>query len=127
MNCNSLVTQYLGDGLKLLPGNADSCTVETGEVAMKIDVNSPVLNQLTTDRGAKQVSNGSLSGAQGSTEDRTTFHSDSASVQALTSQAMQSPDVRQGKVDAISQSVKSGEYKADPTETAGAILDSEVE
>jgi len=94
---------------------------------MKIDVNSPVLNQLTADSGSKKVSSGSLSGTQGSTEDRTTFHSDSASVQALTSQAMQSPDVRQGKVDAISQSVKSGEYKADPTETADAMIDNEFE
>jgi flagellar biosynthesis anti-sigma factor FlgM len=94
---------------------------------MKIDVNSPVLSQLTTDRSTKQVSNSSLAGTRDSTEDRTTFHSDSASVQALTSQAMQSPAVRQNKVDALSQSVKSGEYKADPTETAGAILDSEVE
>ena len=94
---------------------------------MKIDVNSPVLSQLTADRGAKQVSNGSFSGTQSSTDDRTTFHSDSASVQALTSQAMQSPEIRQGRVDAISQSVKSGEYKADPTATAGAILESEFE
>jgi flagellar biosynthesis anti-sigma factor FlgM len=94
---------------------------------MKIDVNSPVLNPLAADRGAKQVSNDSLSGAQGSTQDRTTLHSDSASVQALTSQAMQSPEVRQEKVDALSQSVKSGEYKADPTTTAGAILENEFE
>ena len=94
---------------------------------MKIEVNSPVLSPLTADRSAKQASSSSLASAQSTTEDRTTFHSDSASVQALTSQAMQSPAVRQNKVDALSQSVKSGEYKADPTETAGAILDSEVE
>lgn len=94
---------------------------------MKIEVNSPVLSQVAVDRSTKQVSNGSLASTQSTTEDRTTFHSDSASVQALTSQAMKTPEVRQDKVDALSQSVKSGEYKADPTETAGAILDSEVE
>jgi flagellar biosynthesis anti-sigma factor FlgM len=94
---------------------------------MKIDVNSPGLSLVTADRSTKQVSNDSLTGAQSTTEDRTSFHSDSASVQALTSQAMKTSEVRQDKVDALSQSVKSGGYKADPTETAGAILDSEVE
>jgi flagellar biosynthesis anti-sigma factor FlgM len=94
---------------------------------MKIDVNSLGLSQLAADRSPKQVSNGSLAGVQSATEDRTTLHSDSASVQALTSQAMKTPEVRQDKVDALSQSVKSGEYMADPSETAGAILGSEVE
>jgi len=94
---------------------------------MKIDVSGPGPSQLTTDRSPKQVSNSSLAGTQSTTGDRTTFHSDSASVQALTSQAMQSPAVRQDKVDALTQSVKSGEYKPDATETAGAILDSQHE
>jgi flagellar biosynthesis anti-sigma factor FlgM len=94
---------------------------------MKIDVNSPVLSQLTTDRSPKQVANTSLAGTQSTTEDRTTFHSDSLSVQALTSQAMQSPAVRQDKVDALSQSVKSGEYKPNASEIAGAIIDSQRE
>ena len=94
---------------------------------MKIDVNSPVLSQLTTDRSTKQVSNQKLAGTQSSTEDRTTFHSDSASIQALTNQAMQFPPVRQDKVNVLSQSVRSGEYKPDASETAGAILDSQRE
>jgi flagellar biosynthesis anti-sigma factor FlgM len=92
---------------------------------MKIDVNSPVLSQLTTERSAKQVSNNSVSIGQSSTEDRTTFHSDSASVNALTSQALQSPEVRQGKVAALSQAVRSGEYKPVASETADAIVSSE--
>jgi len=94
---------------------------------MKIDLNSPVLSQLPFDKNSKQVSNGSIAGSQNSTEDRTTLRSDSASVQALTSQAMQYPAVRQDKVDALSQSVQSGQYKPDPTETASAILASQVE
>lgn len=94
---------------------------------MKIDVNSPVVAQLTTDRSTTQVSNGSPSVASSSTEDRTTLHSDSASVQGLTSQALQSPEVRQDKVAALTQSVKSGEYKPDATATASAIIESEGE
>jgi len=42
----------------------------------------------------------------------------------LTSQAMNSPEVRQDKVDALRQSVNSGEYQIDPTKIAGAIVDS---
>jgi flagellar biosynthesis anti-sigma factor FlgM len=110
--------------LKRFYESADSSTVETGEVAMKIDVNSPAASQLPPDRAAKQVSNQDLAATQSTTEDRTTFHSDT-SIQALTSQAMNSPEVRQAKVDALTQSVRSGEYQVDATKTAGAILESE--
>jgi len=91
---------------------------------MKIDVNSPVASQLPPDRGAKQVSNQELAATQIATGDRTTFHSDSTSVQALTSQALNSPEIRQAKVDALTQSVKSGEYQVDANKTAGAIIES---
>ena len=92
---------------------------------MKIDVNSPVASQFPPDRGAKQVSNSGLASTQSAIEDRTTLHSDSTSVQALTTQAMNSPEVRQGKVDALSQSVKSGGYQVDATKIAAAIVESE--
>lgn len=92
---------------------------------MKIEVNGLAASQLPPDRGAKQVSNNDLAGTQSATEDRTTFHSDSTSVQALTSQALRSPEIRQAKVDALSKSVKSGEYEMDTTKTAGAIIESE--
>jgi flagellar biosynthesis anti-sigma factor FlgM len=90
---------------------------------MKIEVNSPAANQLPPDRGPKQVSNQGPAVTQGATEDRTTFHSDSTSVRALTSQALNSPEVRQDKVDALRQSVSSGNYQIDATKIAGAIID----
>ena len=90
---------------------------------MKIDVNSPVASQLRPDQAAKQVSSQNLVATQSATEDRTTFHTDSTSVQALTSQAMNSPEIRQAKVDALTQAVNSGEYQLDATKTAGAILE----
>ncbi len=52
------------------------------------------------------------------------FHSDSASVQLLTSQALNSPEIRQGTVDALRQSVSSGQYQVDATNIAGAIATS---
>jgi flagellar biosynthesis anti-sigma factor FlgM len=92
---------------------------------MKIEVNSPTVSTLATDRSPKKVSSDVVASTQSATQDRTTFHSDSQSVQALTTQAMKSPEVRQDKIDALSQSVKSGEYKPDAAATAGAILDHE--
>jgi len=38
---------------------------------------------------------------------------------------MQTPDIRQAKVDALSQSVSSGEYEANAAATAGGIFASE--
>jgi len=110
--------------LKFLVERADSCTVETGEVAMKIEVNSPTVNQLPSDRGPKQVSNGSVGGVQDATEDRTTLQSDSLSVQSLTSQALNTPAIRQDKVDALRQSVNSGEYQVDAKGIADAMIGS---
>lgn len=94
---------------------------------MKIEMNGPALSQLPADGIAKHVSNGSLAGAQVTTEDRTTFSSNSLSVQSLTSQAMNYPEVRQDKVDALSQSINTGAYQVDPAQIAGAIMDSEGE
>jgi flagellar biosynthesis anti-sigma factor FlgM len=92
---------------------------------MKIDVNSPAVSLQPVDSAAKKVSQGGLAATQSATVDRTTFHTDTQSVQALTSQAMSSPEIRQDKVDALSQSVQSGDYKPNASKTAGSIVSSE--
>lgn len=94
---------------------------------MKIDLNSPAASLLPVDQSPKQISNSGSASVQGATQDRTTLQTGSHSVQALTSQALNSPEIRQDKVDALRQSVSSGNYHADATETAGAIIDSESE
>jgi len=91
---------------------------------MKIDVNSPAASQLPADRGAMHVSSSSVAGTQSATEDRITFSSDTTSVQSLTRQALNSPEVRQDKVDALRQSVNSGAYQLDAVKIANAIVDS---
>jgi flagellar biosynthesis anti-sigma factor FlgM len=90
---------------------------------MKIDVNSLAANQLSVDRGPKQVSNGSVAGTQSSTEDRTTLRTGNLSVQSLTSQALNTPEIRQDKVDALQQSVSSGQYQVSAKAIASAIID----
>ena len=91
---------------------------------MKIEVNSPTTSLLPVDQGAKKVPARSQAGAQISTQDRTTFKTDPQSVQSLTTQVLNTPEVRQDKVDALSQAVRRGEYKTDSTETASALIKS---
>jgi flagellar biosynthesis anti-sigma factor FlgM len=107
--------------LKTLSGNADNSTVETGEVAMKIDGVSPVEAQLPVDSVAVRVSTGGQASTQGAAQDWTSFHSDSHSVLSLASQALSSPEVRQATVDALRESVSSGLYQVDATRIAAAI------
>jgi flagellar biosynthesis anti-sigma factor FlgM len=94
---------------------------------MKVELNSPSASLLQAERSAKQVSTSGTAATQDATLDRTTFHSDSLSVQSLTGQAMNSPEIRQDKVDALSQSVNSGSYQLDATKIAGAMIDSKGE
>ena len=89
---------------------------------MMLDIQSLPVRLLPTDTSAKKVSSSGSAGTNRKTEDRTTLHSNSAAIQALTSKAMQSPEVRQDKVDALRQGVSSGEYKIDKGEIAGSIV-----
>ena len=93
---------------------------------MKVDLNSLAASQIALERGAKQVSNGSLNGTQAATEDRISIHSDSLSVQSLATQALNSPSIRQDKVDALRQSVTSGTYKPEASKTADAMIEHDV-
>jgi flagellar biosynthesis anti-sigma factor FlgM len=90
---------------------------------MKIDLNNSLASLLPPEKGVKQVSTSDTAATQSATQDRTTFYSDSLSVQSLTSQALNTPKVRQDKVDALSQSVNSGTYELDATKIADAIID----
>jgi flagellar biosynthesis anti-sigma factor FlgM len=54
--------------------------------------------------------------------DRTTLSSDSLSVSSLTQQALAAGTSRTAQVDALRQSVSSGDYKLEPSSIAQAIL-----
>jgi len=109
-------------GLKYLFTEADSSTVEIGVTTMKIDANGPIANQIQTERNPSQKPDGIASTGSSEASDRTTLNSTGNSVQLLTNQALQSPEVRQDKVDAIRQSVSSGQYKVDPGKIADAMI-----
>ena len=89
---------------------------------MKIDGINPAATQLPVDNVAARVSTSGPATTQAAAQDWTSFHSDSSSVQSLTSQALNSPEVRQGTVDALRQTVNSGQYQLDPAKIAAAII-----
>jgi flagellar biosynthesis anti-sigma factor FlgM len=88
---------------------------------MKIEGISPVETQLPVESAAARVASSEPTSSQGTVHDTTSFHSDSNSVLSLTSQALSSPEVRQGTVDALRESVNSGQYQLDPGKIATAI------
>ncbi len=91
---------------------------------MRVDSNNPA-NLLPTDWSTSSASKAASSEYVGSTtEDRTTFSSAGTAIQSLTAEAMSTPPVRQDKVDALRQSVASGEYQLDPASIASAIAKS---
>jgi flagellar biosynthesis anti-sigma factor FlgM len=91
---------------------------------MKIEGISPVETQLPIESAAARVASSEQVSTQGVVQDWTSFHSDSNSVLSLTSQALSSPDVRQGTVDALRASVSGGQYQLDAGKIAEAISNS---
>ncbi len=89
---------------------------------MKIESINPATGQLPLDNVAARVSSGGSVTTNAAAQDWTSFHSDSASVQSLTNQALTSPEVRQGTVDALRETVNSGQYQLDATKIATAII-----
>jgi flagellar biosynthesis anti-sigma factor FlgM len=110
--------------LNFFSADADSSNVETGEVAMKIEGVNPAAVQSPADSVTARVSSSGQASTQAAAQDRTSFHSDSTAVRSLTNQALSSPEVRQGTVDALRQSVNSGQYKVDAATIADAISNS---
>lgn len=89
---------------------------------MKIEIGAASTSQLDVERSARQVSSSNIGSSQGVAKDYTTLQSDSATVQSLVQQALSLPDVRQDKVDAVRQSVNSGQFQIDPQKIASAMI-----
>ncbi|MGA9527459.1 MAG: flagellar biosynthesis anti-sigma factor FlgM [Terriglobales bacterium] len=79
-------------------------------IGLKID-----LSEIAPDRTSVRLS------AKSSTS-IDNFSGDGASLSALTTQALQQPDVRQSKVDNLRQMIANGNYNVDPQKTADAML-----
>ena len=90
---------------------------------MKINPNNGVTNQVIAERKAPQVSTGDVSAAKSSTVDRTTLSTSVPTVSSLVQQALQTPAVRQNKIDSLRDAISSGNYPVDSVKIAGAIVD----
>ena len=91
---------------------------------MRIDLTQSAASQLASEATAQKVKadRAASTGADGDS-DRTTLSSDTASVQSLVSTAMNSPEIRQDKVDSLRTAINSGNYKLDPNEIASSMID----
>jgi flagellar biosynthesis anti-sigma factor FlgM len=96
---------------------------------MRIDLFNSTASEIASDKDPKQISGqtsaGSGSGAV-SAEDRTTLVSDSTSVDSLVNAALNSPAVRQDKVDNLRVAVNGGHYPLVPSDIATSILDEQA-
>jgi flagellar biosynthesis anti-sigma factor FlgM len=91
---------------------------------MRIDLNQPTASQIAAEPNAKQVSTGNAASSGISAgEDRTSFKSDTQSLNSLVSSAMSSPEIREDKVASLQQAVSNGTYQLDPGKIAASMLD----
>ncbi|HEY0309007.1 MAG TPA: flagellar biosynthesis anti-sigma factor FlgM [Acidobacteriaceae bacterium] len=89
---------------------------------MKIELAGVAAMQPAIEQSSKHASSSSAVTSGAVAEDRATLSSDSQTVQSLVGQAMQTPAVRQDVVDAVRQTIRSGEYKVDAGKITEGIL-----
>ena len=94
---------------------------------MRVDLNRTAANEIAAEQRAKQVAAGQSAKAQQATEDKATFSTDTIAVADLTAKAMQTPEVRQDKVDSFRQAIQNGTYKVDPSAVADAMTKGDSE
>jgi negative regulator of flagellin synthesis FlgM len=93
---------------------------------MRIDLFNTAASQISNEQSSQVgVQNAAKSGQSG-VEDTATLTSDSVSIGSLVNTALNSPEVRQDKVDNLRLSVSSGQYDIDPNKIAASIVDEQA-
>ena len=90
---------------------------------MRIDSNQPLTNQVADDRASSNA--GKAGGAPSSnawSAAESSFSATAAGMANLTARALETPAVRQDRVDALRQAISSGSYEIDPKQIADAML-----
>jgi negative regulator of flagellin synthesis FlgM len=91
---------------------------------MRIGLNTQVPESVSSERASDSaVSTNAKSAASAQNTDA--FSSDTVSLSALASRALQSPEIRQDRVDSLRQQIESGQYQIDPKAIADAMVNSE--
>jgi len=86
---------------------------------MKVDLNGVTPDPILTHQKNEPAQ---ASHVQPQAEDQATLSASRDSISTLTSQAMATAETRQDKIEALRQSVSSGQYKIEPEKIAEAIL-----
>lgn len=89
---------------------------------MKIDLSSPATDLVSKEWASQKSPQTNGLASQGVTEDRVTLTSTKDSAAAsLAAHAMNMPQIRQDKVNALRQAISSGSYQLDSSKIAQAI------
>jgi len=81
--------------------------------------NTPAVTNQTVKKSSASSANSVPASQLQDTQDSSEDH---VSLSALATRAMETPEVRQDKIEALRQSITSGQYQMDPTESAEAML-----
>lgn len=91
---------------------------------MRIDLTQLGASQLASEATAQKVkADQATATGSDSDGDRTTLSSDTASLQSLVGTAMNSPEIRQDKVDSFRASISNGSYELDANKIASSMID----
>jgi flagellar biosynthesis anti-sigma factor FlgM len=94
---------------------------------MRIDLFNSTASQIASEQSSQQVNAPNTSKSSLSNEeDRATLTSDSTSVGSLVSTALNSPELRQDKINSLRQAIGSGQYDLDPGKIAASMVDDHV-
>ncbi len=93
---------------------------------MQINVNQISSSEIELEKSSNGKASAQAAPVTVNVEDRASLKNDVAGVSSLKQQALAIPDVRQAKVDALKQQIQSGQYKADPAETAKAMRENGI-
>ncbi len=88
---------------------------------MRIDLTNIRFQGVERDDKTRKA--GSKAASAPSVEDKASLSTDALSVSALEAQAMNTPPVRQDKVEALRQSIQNGDYRIEADKIAHAILE----
>jgi flagellar biosynthesis anti-sigma factor FlgM len=89
---------------------------------MRIDLNAFDPQSVSADQTKKAAGDVTNRLQIASEDDQATLPEDKVSLSSLSTQALGLPEVRQGLVDSLRQSISSGQYKLDPSAIADAML-----
>ncbi len=96
---------------------------------MRIGLNTPDPQSISAEQppvSTEQTKKSAVAAANQSepapANDKNVLSQDRVTLSALASQALGMPEVRQGQVDSLRQSINNGQYKLDPNQIADAIL-----